>query len=123
MSWLHKLTTMLTQNYSLIGIEGLNIKGMVKNHNLARSIHDQSWHELSRQLAYKAEITGTYMHYSNSFFASSQLCSKCGYKNTEVKKLSVRQWFCLTCGTFHDRDANAAENLKQDAIRAVISKT
>ena len=118
---IHKLTTMLTQNYSLIGIEDLNIKGMVKNHNLARSIHDQSWYELSRQLIYKAETSGTHVHYSDRFFASSQLCNDCGSKNPEVKDLSVRQWVCPNCGTLHDRDINAAENLKQDAIKTVLS--
>jgi putative transposase len=120
---LHKLTTMLTQTYSLIGIEDLNIKGMVKNHNLARSILDQSWHELGRQLRYKAETTGSRVHYSDRFFASSQLCSECGYKNAEVKSLSVRQWICPNCGVLRDRDINAAQNLKQDAIRAVVSGT
>jgi len=118
---LHKLTTMLTQNYSLIGIEDLNVKGMVKNHNLARAILDQSWFELGRQLTYKAETTGTCVHYSNRFFASSQLCSVCGYQNTETKDLSVREWTCPVCGTFHDRDINAAENLKQDALKAFLS--
>ena len=118
---LHKLSSKLTQNYSLIGIEDLNIKGMVKNHNLAKSIHDQSWSELGRQLIYKADTTGTHMHYADRFFASSQLCSICGYQNTETKDLSVREWTCQNCGANHDRDRNAAENLKQDAIRKVLS--
>jgi putative transposase len=116
---LHKLSSMLTQKYSIIGIEDLNIKGMVLNHNLAKSIHDQSWGELGRQIAYKAEATGSYVHYSDRFYASSQLCSVCGNKNTDVKNLSVRQWVCPQCGTAHERDLNAAENLRQDAIRAI----
>ena len=117
---LHKLSSLLTQNYSLIGIEDLNVKGMVKNHNLAKAIHDQSWSELGRQLTYKADTTGSYVHYSDRFFASSQLCSMCGYQNVGTKKLSVREWICPECGEVHDRDQNAAENLKQDAIRAVF---
>ena len=116
---LHKLSTMLTRDYSIIGIEDLNVKGMVKNHSLAKAIHDQSWSELGRQLAYKADVTGSYVHYSDRFFASSQICSACGHKNAEAKKLSVREWVCPQCGEAHSRDKNAAENLKLDAIRAV----
>ena len=117
---LHKLSFMLTQNYSLIGIEDLNVKGMVKNHNLAKSIHDQSWSELGRQLTYKADETGSYVHYSDRFFASSQLCGACGYRHAETKDLSVREWVCPECGAIHDRDQNAAENLRKDAIKAVL---
>ena len=117
---LHKLTTMLTRNYSLIGIEDLNVKGMAKNHSLAKSIHDQSWSELGRQLAYKADATGSYLHYSDRFFPSSQLCSVCGCRNAETRDLSIREWSCIECGIVHDRDRNAAENLKKDAVRAVL---
>ena len=117
---LHKLTTMLTQSYSLIGIEDLNVKGMVKNHSLAKSIHDQSWSEFGRQLTYKAEATGSYVHYSDRFFASSQLCSECGCQNAQTKDLTVREWICTECGAAHGRDQNAAENLKKDAIMAVL---
>ena len=105
---------------ALIGIEDLNVIGMVKNHNLARSILDQSWSELGRQLTYKADITGTCVHYSDRFFPSSQTCSACGYQNAETKDLSVREWICPECGVTHERDRNAAENLKQDAINAIL---
>jgi putative transposase len=117
---LHKLSFMLTQGYSLTGIEDLHVKGMVKNHNLAKAIHDQSWSELGRQLTYKAYVTGSQVFYSDRFFASSQTCSACGYKNADTKDLSVREWVCPACSVVHDRDQNAAENLKQDAILAVI---
>ncbi|MCL2153078.1 MAG: transposase [Oscillospiraceae bacterium] len=117
---LHKLTSMLTRNYSLIGIEDLNVKGMVKNHNLSKSIHDQSWGEFSRQLTYKADATGSHVHYSDRFYPSSQLCSKCGCQNAGTKDLSIREWVCPECGAIHDRDLNAAENLRKDAIKAVF---
>lgn len=117
---LHKLTYFLTTSYSLIGLEDLNVKGMVKNHNLAKAIHDQSWSELDRQLTYKADKTGSYVHYSDRFYASSQLCNVCGFKNSDVKDLKVREWICPKCGTHHDRDKNAAENLRQDAISKVL---
>ena len=61
---------------------------MVKNHNLAKAILDQSWFELGRQLTYKSDISGSYVHYADKFFASSQLCSSCGYQNVETKDLS-----------------------------------
>ena len=104
----------------MIGIEDLNVKGMVKNHNLAKAIHDQSWSEMGRQLTYKAAISGSYVHYADRYFPSSQLCSNCGYQNPETKNLSVREWVCSVCGATHDRDRNAAENLKKEAIRAVL---
>ena len=117
---LHKLTTMLTQNYSIIGVEDLNIKGLVSNHNLAKAIHDQSWGEFSRQLDYKAEETGSFVHYSDRFYPSSQLFSLCGYRNTQTKDLSLREWLCPECGTVHDRDRNAAQNLRKDATKAAF---
>ena len=117
---LHKLTTKLTQNFSLIGLEDLNEKGMVKNHQLAKAIHDQSWSEMGRQLTYKASVSGSYVHYADRFFPSSQLCSNCGVQNPETKNLAVREWVCPACGATHDRDRNAAENLKKEAIRAVL---
>ena len=117
---LHKLTTKLTQNISLIGLEDLNVKGMVKNHHLAKAIHDQSWSEMGRQLTYKAATSGSYVHYADRFFPSSQLCSICGYQNPETKDLAVREWVCPACGATHDRDRNAAENLRKEAIRAVL---
>jgi len=119
---LHKLTTRLTANYPLIGMEDLNVAGMVKNHKLAFSIQDQAWGELNRQLGYKSEAAGSYVHYSGRFFPSTQLCSNCGYQNPELKDLNVRKWVCPKCDTEHGRDKNSAENLRQDAIRVVFGE-
>ena len=95
------------------------MQGMVKNPNLAKSILDQSWSELGRQLTYKADETGSVVHYSDRFYPSSQLCSGCGYQNPLVKDLKVREWTCPNCGELHDRDENAAKNLKKDALSNV----
>jgi len=111
----HKLTSMLTQNYGAVGIEDLNVSGMIKNHKLARAILDMSFFEFRRQLEYKAKITGGDIIIADRFFPSSKLCSNCGYK-AEDMRLSVREWICPICGSKHDRDINAAINLKNNAI-------
>ena len=116
----NKLTTELTQNFTIIGIEDLNVSGMVKNHKLARSVLDMSFFEFRRQLEYKASITGSLVVVSNMFFPSSKLCSHCGFK-LEKLALSARQWQCPDCGILHDRDINAAINLKNNAVSYTVS--
>ncbi len=111
---LHQLTTNLTRRFHTIGIEDLNVKGMLKNRCLARSIADMGFFEFRRQLHYKAAMRGGQVVVADRFFASSKTCSACGHK-LESLPLSVRQWTCPECGANHDRDVNAAINLKQVA--------
>jgi len=111
----HKLTAMLTKTYNVIGIEDLNVKGMMSNHKLACSIADMSFFEFRRQLEYKSEATGTKIVVADKWFPSSRLCSSCGHKKAALL-LKERAWTCENCGIHHDRDVNAAINLKNYAI-------
>ena len=109
--FLHKTTINLVKDYDVISVESLKIKNMVKNHKLAKSISDVSWGEFVRQLEYKCEWYGKTLVKIPAFFASSQTCHVCGYKNSDVKDLKVRSWICPECGAKHDRDINAAKNI------------
>lgn len=117
---LHQLTTNLTQRFHTIGIEDLNVRGMLRNRHLARSVADMGFFEFRRQLEYKAAIRGGQVVVADRFFASSKTCSDCGHK-LEVLPLSVRQWTCPACGVVHDRDINAAVNLKNMAVSSTVS--
>lgn len=107
---LHQLTTRLIRENQTIVVEDLNIRGMVKNHKLARAISDASWSELIRQLSYKAEWYGRQLVKVDRWLPSSKVCSACGHQ-LERLPLSVRSWQCPSCGTSHDRDHNAARNI------------
>jgi putative transposase len=104
---LHQLTTDLTRRFHTIGIEDLNIKGMVKNRKLSRAISDMGFFEFRRQLSYKAEMRGGIVVVANRWYPSSKTCSVCGDVQASLP-LSVREWQCQNCHTQHDRDKNAA---------------
>lgn len=114
--FLHKLSTQLARENQTVAVEHLNIKGMLRNHRLAKSISDASWSEFFRQLAYKTELYGGELLKVDTFYPSSQTCSVCGYQNPLTKNLSVREWDCPACGTHHDRDVNAAKNILRKAL-------
>ncbi len=119
---LHKLTSDLTRRFHTVAIEDLNVRGMLKNHHLARAIADMSFFEFRRQREYKAERRGGIVIAADRWFASSKICSVCAVKQDNMP-LAVRQWTCPGCGTIHDRDVNAARNFLALGLAALSRPT
>ena len=107
----HKLSRAITDNCVAFICEDLAVKNMMKNHHLSKSIASVGWSQFLTMVQYKMERAGKYFRKISRWYPSSQTCGCCGYKNTDVKDLSVRKWKCPKCGTWHDRDVNAQQNI------------
>lgn len=109
--FLHQLSTKLIRENQSISIEDLNVSGMIKNRKLAKAISDLGWQQFRTMLEAKAEMYGRDVVVISRWEPTSQTCSCCGHREGR-KKLSIREWQCLNCGSLHDRDVNAAKNIK-----------
>lgn len=119
--FLQKQSTMLIRENQTICVEDLNVKGMICNHKLARSIASVSWYKFFTMLKYKGEWYGNKVIGVPTMYPSSQTCSCCGYKNPLVKNLNVRVWECPQCHTKHDRDINASVNILRKGLEIIYT--
>jgi len=119
--YLHKFTTDLVRRFDIIGIEDLNVRGMVANHYLARAISDAGMGMFRSMLTYKCERYGKIEKVVDRFFPSSKMCSACGHV-VESLPLDVREWDCSKCGAHHDRDENAAKNIETAEGHSVTAR-
>mgnify|MGYP000894042006 CR=1 FL=1 len=115
--YLNKITTQLVKEYDVIVIEDLKVSSMLKDHRLARSISNQSWREMRRQLEYKCEWYGKQLIIVSPY-KTSQVCSECGYDDGK-HELDVREWDCPQCHYHHDRDINAARNILNKGLKEI----
>ncbi|MEQ9550253.1 MAG: RNA-guided endonuclease TnpB family protein [Coleofasciculus sp. G3-WIS-01] len=115
----HKLTTRLVRENQTIVVEDLAVKNMIKNHKLAQAIADASWSELVRQLEYKCQWYGRILVKIDRWFPSSKRCGHCGHVVDKLP-LDVREWDCPECGTHHDRDINAANNILAAGLAVIV---
>ena len=114
--FLHKLSRKIVNENQVIAVENLNVKGMVRNHNLAKAISDCGWGQFCTMLKYKSEWSGKTYIEVDRFFASSKTCSVC-LNRVDSLSLDIRDWTCSQCNTHHDRDVNAAINIRNEALR------
>jgi putative transposase len=120
--FLHKLSRKIVNENQVIAVENLNILGMVKNHNLAKAISDVGWGMFCTMLKYKAEGEGKQYVEIDRWFPSSKTCHVC-LNRVDNLSLDIRTWTCKHCGTHHDRDVNAAINIRNEALRILALGT
>jgi putative transposase len=118
--FLHKITTELAKTRSVIVLEDLSVQGMMQNGKLARAIADAGWREFRKMLEYKTRWYGSQLVVAPRFYPSSKRCSACGYVMGELP-FFIREWCCPECGIEHDRDINAARNLRDWYLSTVSS--
>ncbi len=119
--FLHKQSRQIANAYDCVCIENLDMKAMAQSLNFGKPVSDNGWGMFITFLQYKLTNIGKRLVRVDKFFASSQICSCCGYKNTAAKNLSIRAWDCPGCGAHHDRDVNAAINIRNKGMQLVTA--
>lgn len=119
--FLHKQSRQITNAYDCVCVEDLDMKAMSQALNFGKSVSDNGWGMFVTFLSYKLAEQGKRLVKIDRFFASSQICSCCGYVNKGTKNLAVRVWDCPNCGTHHDRDVNAAINIRNEGKRIALA--
>lgn len=118
--FLHKLSNQIANDYDIVCIEDLNMKAMSQCLNLGKSVSDNGWGMFTTFLGYKLSLQGKYLSKINKWYPSSKACNYCGTINDKLT-LSDREWTCECCNTNHDRDWNAAKNIKDEGIRMFVN--
>ncbi|MCC8014264.1 MAG: transposase [Eubacterium sp.] len=119
--FLHKKSRQIANAYDCVCVENLDMKAMSQSLHFGKSVSDNGWEMFATFLQYKLAEQGKQLIKIDKYFASSQLCSKCGYINTQTKDLAVREWVCPCCGTKHSRDVNAAINIRNEDMRLALA--
>ena len=120
--FIHQITKKLVLENDIIVSETLKVKEMMEEKKFSKSLTDVRLSEICRILEYKAKYYGKRYIQIDTYYPSSQECSKCGYKNEKVKELSVRNWVCPECGSVHDRDINASQNILFEGIKKYVKE-
>lgn len=120
--FIHLTVNKILKENDIISTESLDIKNMYKNHSIAKCLSQISMGEFLRVLKYKAQWLGKYVIEIDKFYPSSQICSRCNYKNSLLKNLNIREWICPKCGCNHDRDINASENIMFEGLCLYMKK-
>ena len=115
--WCHKESRKIANSCDAVILEDINLRGLAGALHLGKATNDNGFGQFRRYLKYKVEEQGKYVIFADRFFPSSQICSACGCRESSVKDLKVRRWICPQCGTEHDRDINAAVNLRNEGVR------
>ena len=118
--FLHKQSKLISDTYDCVCTEDLDMKTMSQSLHFGKSVSDNGWGMFVMFLNYKLEEQGKRLVKIDRWYASSQLCNNCGYQNADVKSLSIRNWICPVCETYHDRDVNAARNIRDEGMRVAI---
>lgn len=117
MDYQHKLARKIADRYDAVAVEDLNMKAMSQCLHLGKGVMDNAYGAFLQKLSYKLEECGGKLVRIDRWYPSSQVCNRCGHIHPEVKALDVREWFCDWCLAYHDRDENAAVNIREEGRR------